>query len=276
MEEIGHKVKKSERVITTMLTKYNNPCVFWSGGKDSMVLLHMIKFLIGKDLPVICFKEPWFPWKLDFSNRIIKEWNLTAWDWAPSKVELCRGKNRIDVMNSYQINRITLQEPQFIMLARGTESPEEGLPYLCAIETFLARPLGYFNFTWDVAFHGHKSIDEDPLSGKLPLQVDFLQNANAVDTVFPLREWTDEDIFEYHEKFDVPFDENRYDVKKRTVAKNNKLNNPDYYHTCFKCCDPMNSSYVRCPKYDVDMNNISGSISWVEPKMDYCGLRKEK
>jgi hypothetical protein len=272
---LGEKIKLAVGLCERMLAKYQRPCIFWSGGKDSMVILHMLKFLIGRELPVVCWREPWMPKKQKFVNRMIQEWDLVAWDWAPSKMALCHGKNRIDVMNHYQINTAIGQDPQYLILARGTEPPVEGLPFLCGLETFISRPFGTFNFPWDCAFHGHKSVDEDPLSGKLPLAVDLMQNPNAADAIFPLREWSDEDVFEYHRLHEVPFDETRYDIENKAVLKNDKEDNPDYYRTCFKCCDPTSSKFVRCPKYDVEMNNVSHLVPWIEPAMPYCGLRDE-
>lgn len=215
------------------------------------------------------------PHKLKFTNRIIQEWDLEVYDWAPSAVKLCQGKGRIDVMTFYQINTAAVLPPQHMIVARGTEPPEGDLPFLCGLETFLAKPLGTFNFPWDCMVIGHKSVDEDPLSGKIPLQVDRLQIENAGTAIYPIREWTDEDVFEYHDTRNVPFDETRYDVKNRTVVKNDKTDNPDYYRTCFKCCDPTSASFVRCPKYDIDINNVSHLVPWTEPSMAYCGLRHE-
>jgi hypothetical protein len=272
---LDEKIERSCGVVSSMLKRYKNPCVLWSSGKDSMVLLHLLKFKMGLDFPVVCWREPWMPWKLEFTNRIIQEWKLEAWDWAPSAVKLCRGMGRIDVMTYYQINSSLISEPQHMIVARGTEPPEEGLPFLCGLETFLAKPLGTFNFPWDGMFIGHKSDDEDPLSGKVPLEVDWLQIERAAAGIYPIRDWTDVEVYEYIERFDVPFDETRYDVKNRTTVKNNKLNNPDYYHTCFKCCDPRNSAFVHCPKYDVDVNNISHLVPWVDPKMPYCNMRND-
>lgn len=269
------KIERSCEIIETALKRHKNPCVLWSSGKDSMAMLHLIQFKLGHKLPVVCWREPWMPWKLEFTNRIIQEWELEAWDWAPSAVKLCQGNGRIDIMTYYQINTSYSQPPQHVLVARGTEPPEEGLPYLCGLETFLARPLGTFNFPWDCMFHGHKSVDDDPLTGKVPLSVDMLSVDHAGTSVYPLRDWTDDDVFDYHVEFNVPWDETRYDMKNRAVLKNDKFKNPDYYHTCLKCCDPSNPAFVKCPKYNAEINNVSHRLPWVEPSFKYCGMRGE-
>jgi hypothetical protein len=271
---LDRKVEVAVDFLDRMLKTARNPVILWSGGKDSMVVLHMLKFLMKRELPVVCWREPWMPEKLRFINRIIDEWNLEAHDYAPSAVSLCRGKeSRVDIMECYQVSSAA-QKPEYIMVARGTIVPEEGRSFLCALETFLSRPLGTYNFPWDCMVMGHKSSDDDPTVGRVPLQVDRLQLENAGTILYPIREWTDDDVFEYHERHSVPHDETRYDVKNRQVLKKNSTNS-DYFHTCTKCCDPTSASFVRCPKYGIDVNNVSHRVPWVEPNFAYCGLGRE-
>lgn len=239
-----------------------------------MVMLHLVMQLSKKPLPVICWREPWFPWKQTFANRIIREWNLDVYDYAPSRIELCESNGRIDVINYYQTG--PLNNPHYVALARGTERPEQGAPWLCGLETFLTRPVGTFDFKWDLMFHGHKSCDIDPCSGQVPLRTDIMMRPGAGSSVFPLRSWSDEEVFAYIEKFDVPFDETRYkkDPSGNWFNISNKENNPDYYHTCFACCDRRNEAFVFCPKLKLEINNISGSVVYNNPSAAYCGLRE--
>lgn len=268
------KIERSCEIIEQALKKYKRPCTFWSSGKDSMALLYLIKFYLQLEFPVVCWKEPWMPQKLEFTNRVIREWNLEIWDWAPSAVKLCQGNGRIDVLNYYQVNPILL-DPEYMIIARGIEPPEEGKPFLCGLETFLGRPTGSFNFPWDVGFIGHKTCDEDPCSGKIPLEVDVVHSATSVSAAYPLRDWTDEDVYQFHIDNSIPFDETRYDIKAKKVLPD-KHKNPDYYHTCLKCCDPTSSAFVQCPKYGLQINNISHKVPWDAPKMEYCNLRTSK
>jgi hypothetical protein len=270
---LTERVSASIGFLDRMLETAKNPVILWSGGKDSMVVLHMLKFIMKRELPVVCWREPWMPQKLRFINRIIDEWNLEVHDYAPSAVSLCRGKEgRVDIMESYQVNSVLAPEPQHMLVARGTLAPEENLPFLCVLETFLARPTGAYNFPWDCMIMGHKSSDDDPTVGKVPLRVDRLQVENAGTVIFPIRGWTDAEVFQYHERHGVPHDETRYDVPNRRVRDRGDIANPDYFHTCTKCCDPTSASFVRCPKYGIDVNNVSHMVPWVDPNFSYCGL----
>ena len=151
------------RSIWRLVRHYKRPCVLWSGGKDSTAMLHLLREMVPEPLPVVCWREPWQPWKQEFCNRVIELWNLTVWDWHPLGVCLCKGNGRIDVLNSYQFGTTGR-----MILARGIEPPHEGEPWLCGRETFLSRPLAPFVAPWDLAFHGHKSVDDDPTSGQIP------------------------------------------------------------------------------------------------------------
>lgn len=239
-----------------------------------MVLLYLTKFVLGVELPVICFKEPWFPHKLEFTNEIIRKWNLTVWDWAPSRVSLCSGNGRIDVIHRYQIGPKPDGFLGEAVLARGTEIPEENLPWLCGVDTFLSRPTGSFHPHWNLLIHGHKSSDDDPCSGKIPLETDFLLDPPNPASVFPLRNWTDDDIFEFTKERGIPFDRSRYDLDEKKVLPN-KWMSPDYYHTCFACCDPSMPKFVHCPKRNAQVNNISHLVPWEFPSGEYCNLRTQ-
>lgn len=273
-EKLKTLVAASSQTIEKALERFKNPCTLWSGGHDSMVMLHLLKFQLGYDFPVVCWREPWHPWKQKFVNRVIQEWNLTAYDYAPSKVELCEGNGRIDVLNFYQTG--PLSNPNHLMLARGTESPRVGDEWICGVDTFLSRPTGTFDFQWDLMFHGHKNVDEDPTSGKIPLETDLVLRPGAASALFPLRHWTDEDVFQYTLDVEMPFDGTRYDLKDGQLTaydKSDLHHNPDYYHTCFECVKRDNPAFVHCPKMNMTINNVSNAVIWREPSADYCNLR---
>lgn len=239
------------------------------------MLLHLLTQLSEKPVDVICWREPWLPWKQKFVNRIIEEWGLTVFDYAPSRIELCDGKDRIDVVNYYQTGPAA--NPEYVGLARGIEKPAEGLPWLCGLDTFLTRPVGSFDFKWNLMFHGHKSCDVDPTSGGIPLRTDLVYRHKSASASYPLRYWEDKDIFDYIREFGVPYDESRYLITEEGGSLlPDKTDNPDYYHTCLACCDRNGPDFVYCPKLRMEVNNISAAVSYGQPKAPYCSLRDAK
>ena len=259
------KLARSKRLIAAWMKSYQNPCVLWSGGKDSTVLLHILRGL-GHDLPVVTFQEPWQRGRLAYTQKIAAEWNLTLYDFPPSELGLNRGNGRIDIMQRFQLENFSL------WLARGTEPPRDGEPFQCAID-WLKRPVGGMQFPWDAAFHGQKSSDEDPCSGRVPLASDINANPLCPAALYPLRDWTDADIFTYSEIHRLELDPLRYGRVdgEMAVLHNDKLGNPDYYRTCTRCLDPDQPGVVECPKLLGQINNVSATAPWVRLEMPLCG-----
>jgi hypothetical protein len=272
MDALSAKVSSTLDFCEKVLRENTRPCVLWSGGKDSTVMLHLLRFGLGVELPVVCWKEPWYPRKLQFIFRLIQEWNLETYDYAPSSISLCAGNGRVDVLQKYQISSFASPSPDYLTLARGTTEPGVESSFLCGLTSFLSRPTGSFDFTWNCMFHGHKSVDSDPCSGDIPLSVSFVQNPLGAAAAFPLRNWTDEDVFEYARQYDVPLDENRYDAASGQT-KSDKTLNSDYYSACFRCVDPSKPSSVFCPKYQTEVVNRPDLVAWESPSAAYCNLR---
>jgi hypothetical protein len=143
---------------------------------------------------------------------------------------------------------------------------------------WLERPKAAGKFPWDLALIGHKSCDEDPLSGPVPLAVDAMQWPHGTEAIFPLRDWTDQDVTEYTLEHGVPWDMARYDLtleEGRSVlrTKQDKSDNSDYFHACFECCTGERD-FVACPKRGgLTINSIAARVPWVEPQHPYCHLR---
>jgi hypothetical protein len=244
------------------------PALLWSGGKDSTALLHLTRQVMP-EIECIQLQLPWMKQKWAFQNRLAAEWGLTIHDALPISAALCHGKGRVDVMESYSIGS------QALVIARGTETHEEGRPYVCGRE-WLERPkAAKVEFPWDLLLCGHKSDDSDPLSGPIPLNLDLLEIDGSASISYPLRDWTDEDVSSYLVSSEIPWDEGRYDlIDGVLVTKADKHLNSDYYHACLRCLDHREDDYVACPKRNgAIIANVSEKVALHEPSFDYCNLR---
>ncbi len=259
--EAGEKLPAALNLIRDVFARHGRVAVLWSGGKDSMVLLDLARS-VRADCDVIFWRAPYMPEKYAFANRVIAEWDLRTFDYPPSAIALCEGNGRIDVMEHMHVGG-----GRQLILARGTEPYEEGKPFLCGVRDWLARPVGTMAFPWDAILHGHKSVDVDPCSGAVPLEADAIQQPGGAACYFPLRAWTDAEIWDYTLLEGLPVDSGRYD------NPNDKRVNSDYFHTCFRCVDPKAGEFVDCPKMGIRINNLSGNVPWITPQMSYCNLR---
>jgi len=214
---------------------------------------------------VIHWRLPFMVKKYAFHDSEQERLNLTIHDWPPASVALTHGNGSIDVCETYQVGSGAIK------VMRGTEPFEAGKPWVCG-KDWLNRPLSAELVSgFDVLFCGHKSSDEDPLTGPVPLNVDVKQLGLFTTMWFPLREWTDSDISEFIKSNNVPFDRNRYDDD--VASKKDRHMNSDYAHACMRCVDKREGQFVRCPKLDLDIENIALTVNHEEPIMPYCNTR---
>lgn len=262
------KIARAKLVIRQALADAKKPAFMCSFGKDSMVLLDVLHQM-GERLPIIFHRDPWWPNKYEFADRMIREMKLEVHDYPPSAVTLWEGKEIMAFTNHYQIGRT----PQsYLQLPKNILPPVPGRGFLCGLRDVLARPTGTFNYPWDLVFIGHKSSDSDQIAGKVPLHVDVKQNYGAApDAAFPLRSWTDSDVWDYTQEFAIPQQEDRY--QDRTELPD-KTNNSDYAHVCIACCDRRTpDAVVRCPVSNLEVSNVSRMVPYAEPKFDYFGAK---
>lgn len=253
----------AEQTILLALKHARRPAVLWSGGKDSTVLLDLAR-KIRPEIEVIHFKLPFLSHKYAFHHVAQETYGMTVHDWVPESVALTHGKGRIDVCEKYSIG------DGDIRVMRGTEPIEPGRPWVCGME-WLNRPKAKVISDFDVLLCGHKSSDEDPLTGQVPLEIHKKMLGPSTEMWFPLREWTDRDISAYIKDNNVLFDQNRYD--SNVVSKPDKHLNSDYVHACFNCVDKRLGKFVHCPKNGIQVENLHEHVLHEQPVAEYCNIR---
>ena len=253
----------AQQIIQLALKHAKRPAVLWSGGKDSTVLLDLAR-RIRPEIEVIHFKLPFLPQKYAFHHAAQEAYGMIVHDWIPESIALTHGNNRIDVCEKYSIGSGDLR------VMRGTEPMEAGKPWVCGME-WLNRPKAKVVSDFDVLLCGHKSSDEDPLTGQIPLEVHKKMIGPTTEMWFPLREWNDKDISVYIKHNDVMFDRNRYD--DNVVSRPDKHLNSDYVHACFNCVDKRLGKFVHCPKNDIQVENVHEHVLHEQPVAEYCNIR---
>lgn len=259
MSTLDDKIRAAVALVERVAAAAKRPAIMCSFGKDSMVVLHLVQKLAGLKLPVICHREPFLPHKYAFANWVIAEMGLTVYDFPPSATAVQERGDCVEVMNYYPAGARPCALPT------GLCDPQEGEEVLCALHDFYLRPTGGFQYPWDYVFHGHKSTDQDPIYGAVPLAADVAQNVGSVSAAFPLRHFTDADVWAYHERFDVPIHRERYEC---TAAgwreRDNKRNNPDYFPACTACMR-RGGGPVACPRLGgQQVSNLSAQLRWAE------------
>lgn len=232
-------------LIGAHLATATKPIVLCSFGKDSLVLLHLC--LRQRKVPVMFFRFPKFHEKHAHAMEVMRKWDLEVYDmWPRVSLEYQRG-SFFEVLHGY----FTGSNEAIFLFSGIRERKEHETRYLCAVDDLLNRPRSReHDYPWDVTFHGHKGTDDPELgeSGKIVAPVSQLGNTRLV---VPFIDWTDQDIWDYIRKYDLPYDRQRYDARDETVS-------PDKYPTCFRCLDTrLKGETIVCPKYEVPMQNVA-------------------
>lgn len=266
------KIDSALAVIERTAEHYRNPVVMCSFGKDSLVLLHLCTVEAGYDWPVLFHREPaGRPGKYRYANQIIDDWNLRVYDYPPHGTSMTRGNGHLEVVNHY------LQGEARCDLPAGIDPKSEiyigmGESFLCGRDDLLKKPMGRMDFPWDAVMVGHRGDDHCPVHGDLTLHTDVKQMPGGADWVYPLRTWTEADIWEYIRSEALPYQKTRYELTEDGGREiEHKQLNPDYHCACTRCLDPERPAVVRCPKLDLDVTNISAAVRWVDMKYNHCG-----
>ena len=233
-----------------------------------MALLHIMRSM-GINLPLIFFREPWQPWKYEFHDKLIRDWKLLVHTWHPQESAFQQASDEFEVQNLYQVNGTKLTCPT------GIVEPIESAPWTCALD-ILNRPkqalleMQPFQALWI----GHKGCDSDPiLGGDAGTRIEARFVPGQATMMFPLRDWTHADVWEYLERNEVPYDEGRYEkTESGWREKQDKAHNVDYVHACTRCLDRRENAakFMACPKLGMTVENISHMVPWAsQEKISY-------
>jgi 3'-phosphoadenosine 5'-phosphosulfate sulfotransferase (PAPS reductase)/FAD synthetase len=259
--DLNQKCQHAAEVIEQVLSHYKKPVLALSGGKDSVLMLWMVREWFTHSMPIFFVQQPYFPRKYAYVHRLIADWNLDVYsDIPPFRVDVSHGNGRTEVVNSYATGNTSLRIPI------GWVEPDFNDKWLCGRDKLLERPLGAFVWPWDCMFIGHKSSDIDPLLGPVKIDLDINQDPGGCDIAFPIRHFTDEDVAEMFVRNNIPQHVERYEVVDGKFEKRNGNHyDSDYFPYCNRCFDPSGPKVVDCPKTGLKVRNISNQITITNP-----------
>lgn len=186
----AEKLDYSRSLIRTTLRKHTNPIVACSFGKDSMVVLHMIRNLT-KSVKVI-----WnntlveYPDTYLFAKKVIEEWKLDCIEAKPEKTFW-------DIVEEYG----------FPINSRNAKAEKQIATYKCC-EELKKKPTKKVlkKIKPDLYFTGLTRHESRLREFSARLYGDYFYSKKWKHwKCHPVLNWTAKDIWEYHKLFKVPY-----------------------------------------------------------------------
>lgn len=261
------KIEQAEELIRQIDHNYKNPLIYCGFGKDSLVMLHLIKQM-GYNWPIMCHREHEFPIKWRYANKIMELWNLTCFDYPPRACSVFYENGVFCVATQYEVG---LGDIFFPGILYAPDKFVEG-EYLCALKDIYMQPKCHgIDYQWDVGLLAARADERHPHFGGMCLgqQFEVKLNIGSADFAYPLLNWTAKDICQYYIDFGIPINTDVYDVvDDELVSKADPAFDPDRRPACYECMKPDNPNIVFCPKRMCRVNNISSSLAWM-PLIDF-------
>lgn len=229
------KIEAAVALIRQSLHLAKAPVVLWSGGKDSQVLLWLVRQVLI-DVQLVYFRLHEDARKEAFVHEMSARLPLQI--LQPFARDVAASGTHVELLNFFRVGDVAFHV--------GMQSGRPGSQVICLVEKFLS-PLSHDRAECDVAFIGHKDCDVDNLYGQAILAGDVVRSGNTA-LVYPLRQWSDDDIWEASETYRIPQNWRRYDRRTKQKLDNDVWNN-DYYSLCSNCCAPgLTVDLVDCPR----------------------------
>ncbi len=253
-----NKINKSLEIIKICLSKAKMPVIWSSFGKDSLVLIHLIR-QINKNIPCLFQREYINPKAYEHSQNIIKNWELKVYDFPPMDTALQKhiyenGDIEWEIQNYYSIGR----NNNFTI---PTGIVDNANSKICALQDIYIKPFAFVNYIWDVTFIGHKDADTDAFYNDMTLN-NYVYKHDLQTFVFPLKDWSDQDVWNYIDQNKIDYNAKRYVREGKSWRGQYKdvSYNPDYFECCLECMKPDYKDLVYCPKKKIYIKNISHLI----------------
>jgi 3'-phosphoadenosine 5'-phosphosulfate sulfotransferase (PAPS reductase)/FAD synthetase len=204
-------MEKARQIIREVLSTAEHPAVLSSFGKDSMLLLSLVRE-VAPETPVIWFHSGLASKR--FAERMILNLDLHVWSWRPSDVYVLPNDKGLSLIREQAFGRHRF--PMVLDIEDGekcvADFPQDRTPEL------------YPHF--DALLFGYKETDEHwTLGGSGFCPPDGFELGKA-KVYAPLRNLTDEDVWAAIKELGVPYDMERYD---------NGGTDPDSIQACTNC-----------------------------------------
>lgn len=269
-------VARSLEIIREMAEASRAPAILCSWSKDSMVLRDLIR-IAGLHWPVITFMTEWHPRKWAFARQMSEAWDVPIITWHPQRTWVFQqGGAELVLGSTYQMGEDP-DVPGIDIHVDVLEPPEDAttLPpgYECGMK-YLDRTRGSVVWRWDALAIGHRDVDRDKFLGAMPLAHHHVPMPEGHPALwFPLKHWTDREIWDYTNHEPLPVDWRRYSREDNwqdpawvPASVLNEHNN-DCIHACVRCmklAPDGTAPPVQCPALQQTIDSLATAVPRVD------------
>ncbi len=187
---LDKKVEFAKNIIDKASNRFNldKTVVAWTGGKDSTVVLHLIRQMYGSVKFPVMFNDSTleFPEIYEFIEKISRSWNL----------ELVIERHDSSLLAKYEASKS--KSEKFMLLREMKIKALKDFQSRNSIEAYIV------GIRWDE--HPSRSREK------------FFSTRENHTRVHPILDFTEKDIWDYIHKFDVPY-VNLYDQGYRSLGE---------------------------------------------------------
>lgn len=247
-------IAETRALIAAQLARAERPAVACSFGKDSMVLLALVREIAPRIPVMYCEGFP-HPTKHDFVKRMAKEWDLNLVTPSPVAMDIIAKGQDVSLMRIYE------PAPRHIVVLPVEAHPDytPDASSQCALAAIFMPPPVVSRLNHDALFIGHRGDDVDPHFGAIPLK-EHAATVEGFHYFYPLRDWTEADIWRASRILGIPQNLARYERQEMDA-------NNDYYPLCTECLKPSGSDEAFCPQLGRNVPNRGN-------EMDLYGRRE--
>jgi 3'-phosphoadenosine 5'-phosphosulfate sulfotransferase (PAPS reductase)/FAD synthetase len=235
-------IDRSLVLIREALSRVKRPILAWSAGKDSHLMLHLTR-QVQRDIPVLHLRGFADETKHDFAEDEIERLGLFLLEPKPYNRDIVATGDHVEIVEDYRLNG----EVAVYFPIEAEPGHVPGPRSHCVIGK-LNQPTSDKSLDVDCVFIGARNDDVDPVHGPMPLSRDIAEAGGAL-FVYPLRSWTEADVWEASRLLNVPQNKARYERREMSA-------NADYFPMCVECLKPTEADSVICPKINAPVYAI--------------------
>jgi hypothetical protein len=200
-----------------------------------MVVTWIVTQWFNPNIPVLLFYHNYAPRKFWFAFKTAADMKLNLHVIGqPSEVGIDLSRQ---IVYGYNANGTPIVVP--IGGQRWTDYED----WACAREMY-SQPKSGYEWTWDGCFVGQRKSDRDEFVGSVNINADIKQ-MKGVDLIYPLLDWTDQDVYEFTKENKIPVNTMRYtDIGNGFESENDW--DTAYLPICTDCINKTEP--VFCPK----------------------------